>query len=97
MGTRSFDGIAATGHRTASTIPIGQIGNDRPIEVTTERWESRQLEALIVSRYSDPRTGEIEFRLINISRGEPAAVLFTVPEGCTVVDPRTPAQYRRRP
>ena len=62
------------------TIPIGQIGNDRPIEVTTERWESLQLKALIMSRQSDPRTGEIEFRLIDIGPGEPAATLFTVPE-----------------
>jgi hypothetical protein len=96
LGTRSFDGIAATGHRTVLTIPSGQIGNDRPIEVTTERWESRQLKALIVSRHSDPRTGEIEFRLINISRGEPAATLFTVPEGYTVVDQPPPAQPRLR-
>jgi hypothetical protein len=96
LGTRSFDGIAATGHRTVLTIPIGQIGNDRPIEVTTERWESLQLKALIMSRQSDPRTGEIEFRLIDIGRGEPAATLFTVPEGYTVVDQPAPARPRLR-
>lgn len=97
LGPRSFDGVAAAGRRTVLTIPIGQIGNDRPIEVSTERWESPELSALVMSRHSDPRTGEIEFRLINISRGEPAATLFTVPEGYTVVDRPAPAQRRQRP
>jgi hypothetical protein len=97
LGTRSFDGIAATGRRTLLTIQIGQIGNDRPIEVITERWESPELGVVILSRHKDPRIGEVEFRLINISRGEPAATLFTVPDGYTVVDQRAVAQQRRRP
>jgi hypothetical protein len=97
LGTRSFDGVAAAGRRTVLTIPIGQIGNDRPIEVSTERWESPELSTLVMSRHSDPRTGQIEFRLINIRRGEPAATLFTVPEGYTVVDRPASAQRRQRP
>ena len=97
LGTRFFDGVVAAGRRTVLTIPIGQVGNDRPIEVRTERWESPELGALVLSRHSDPRTGQIEFRLINIRRGEPAAALFTVPEGYTVVDRPAFAQRRQRP
>jgi hypothetical protein len=86
LGRRSFDGIVAVGRRTTATIPIGQIGNDRPIDVTTERWESLDLKAIVLLRHSDPRTGTVEFRLTNIIRKEPAADLFIVPPDYTVTD-----------
>ena len=40
---------------------------------------------LISSRFSDPRTGVVEYRLTNISRAEPRADLFAVPAGYTEV------------
>jgi hypothetical protein len=86
LGTRVFDGVAATGLRTVATIPVGQIGNDRVIEIATERWDSSELNALILSRHTDPRTGSVEFRLTNIRRGEPAADLFAIPPGYVVID-----------
>src|SRR5262245_59701144 len=29
LGTKSFDGVIAEGHRTTMTIPAGQIGNEQ--------------------------------------------------------------------
>ena len=66
--------------QTTSTIPTGRIGNDRPIEITDERWESPELRMLIYSRNSDPRTGVVEYRLTNINRSEPPADLFMIPQ-----------------
>jgi hypothetical protein len=86
LGTRTIDGIAATGRRTRLTIPPGKIGNDRPIEITDERWESPDLKVLLLSRYHDPRTGDVEYRLTNISRAEPAPDLFTVPADYRVLE-----------
>ena len=77
----------ATGRRTTSTIPTGQIGNDRPIEITDEQWESPELKVLVYSRFSDPRTGVIEYKLININRAEPRPDLFTVPADYTIIEP----------
>ena len=86
LGTRQIDGLMARGRRTVTTIPVGQIGNDRPIEITDEQWESADLKLLVLSRHHDPRTGDVEYRLTNVSRAEPASDLFTVPADYTVVD-----------
>src|SRR6185295_8224458 len=76
LGSKDIDGIAATGHRDVFTIPAGQIGNDRAIEIVDEMWESNELKVVLYSKHSDPRTGDVEFRLVKISRQEPAADLF---------------------
>ena len=86
LGTREMDGVKVTGSRTTAIIPIGRIGNDQPIRITDERWESPELRVLVSSRFSDPRTGVIEYRLTNIRRAEPSADLFTVPSDYTVND-----------
>jgi hypothetical protein len=85
LGSRQIDGIKAVGNRRTTTIPQGQIGNDRPIQITDEQWYSPELNILISSRYSDPRTGVVEYRLTNIVRSEPRADLFVVPPDYTVV------------
>jgi hypothetical protein len=90
LGSRQIDGLTAIGRRTSRTIPAGQIGNDRPIDITDERWESPDLKVLLFSRHHDPRTGDFEYRLTILSRAEPAPGLFTVPSGYTIVDPPAP-------
>ena len=61
------------------------MGNDRPIEITDERWESPDLKVLVLSRHHDPQTGDVEYRLTNIGRGEPSPDLFTVPADYTIL------------
>lgn len=90
LGARQFETVRALGRKTTSLIPTGQIGNDRPIEITDERWESPELRMLIYSRNSDPRTGVVEYRLTNINRAEPPADLFTIPSDYTVNQPPLP-------
>ena len=86
LGTRDIDGKAATGKKTTTIIPAGFMGNDRPLEVTDEQWESVDLKVLLLSKYHDPRTGDVEYRLSKITRAEPPADLFAVPAGYRVVD-----------
>ena len=85
LGTRQIEGVKATGRRMTTMIPAGRIGNDRPIQIIDEQWESPELSLLLSSRFSDPRTGVVEYRLTNISRTEPRADLFAVPAGYTEV------------
>ena len=92
LGARQFETVRALGRKTTSVIPTGQIGNDRPIEITDERWESPELRMLIYSRNSDPRTGVVEYRLTNINRAEPPADLFTIPSDYTINQPPLPPQ-----
>ena len=84
LGKQVIEGVTAEGTRTTRTIPAGQIGNERPIEITSEVWTSPELKEIVLSKHNDPRFGETLYRLTNIQRGEPAHSLFTVPENFTV-------------
>ena len=84
LGTKQIEGVNAVGTRRSETIPTGTIGNDRPIAITDERWESIDLKMLVSSDHHDPRTGDVKYRLTNINRSEPDGVLFTVPSDYTV-------------
>lgn len=83
LGQRDIEGVAATGTRTTTTIPMGTIGNDRDIVVTYEKWYSADLQMTIFSKHSDPRFGENIFRLFNISRNDPPISTFLPPPGYT--------------
>lgn len=84
LGEKTIEGVTAEGTRTVITIAAGRIGNERPVEIVSERWYSPQLQAVVMSRHSDPRYGETTYRLTNISRDEPDSSLFTVPADFTV-------------
>lgn len=88
LGTQMMEGVNAEGTRNTSTIETGAIGNDRPIESTTERWYSQDLKTNIMTRRNDPRTGEEIVKLTNIQRGEQSPVLFELPPGYTVTNPK---------
>lgn len=79
LGKQVIEGIEAEGTRSVITIPAGMHGNDSPVEVVSERWYSAQLQAVVMSKHSDPRMGEHVYRLTNIRREEPARSLFEVP------------------
>jgi hypothetical protein len=86
LGTRIMEGVGAQGDRQTNTIEAGAIGNDRPIQVVSERWYSPDLQVDVMTRHSDPRTGEEMVRLINISRAEPDSSLFQVPAGYQITE-----------
>jgi hypothetical protein len=95
LGQKTIEGVVANGTRTTVEIPAGAVGNDRPIQVVDERWYSSELQTTVMSRHSDPRSGESNFRLSNISRAEPAPALFEVPSDYKVVDgPGSPMEIR---
>ena len=87
LGAQFMEGVSAEGTRTTVTIPAGQIGNEQPIAIVSERWFSPDLKVLVMSRQSDPRFGETTYRLTNISRSEPAPDLFEIPSDFKVVEP----------
>jgi hypothetical protein len=86
LGKQIIEGVEAEGTRTTLTIPAGDIGNERAIEIVSERWYSPELQLVVMSRHSDPRNGETTYKLTNISRADPAKSLFEVPAGFTVKD-----------
>lgn len=84
LGTQMVNGVNAEGTRTTRTIAAGEIGNDNPIQVVSERWYSAELQTVVKSSRTDPRFGTTTFSLTNIQKAEPAATLFTVPADYTV-------------
>jgi len=84
LGKQNIEGVEAEGTRTTVTIAAGEIGNDRPIQIVSERWYSPELELVVMTRHSDPRTGETTYKLTNINRAEPAKSLFEVPSDYTI-------------
>src|SRR6266446_2835832 len=98
LGTQMINGVNAEGTRITHTIPAGQIGNDKPIQIVFERWYSPDLQVVVKSTRSDPRFGTTTYALNNVQRAEPAATLFTVPADYTVKEggPGGPRNHMRR-
>jgi hypothetical protein len=94
LGTRTIEGVFATGMRTTRTIPAGEIGNERPLVIVTEVWTSPDLKTIVSSKRSDPRMGEQTFQLTNLVRAEPGASLFAVPPDFKIVDGPQHIMYR---
>ncbi|HEY0099858.1 MAG TPA: energy transducer TonB [Pyrinomonadaceae bacterium] len=84
LGKQNIEGVEAEGTRTTVTFPAGTFGNERPINVVSERWYSPELQTVVMTKHSDPRFGETNYRLTNIDRSEPARTLFEVPSDYTL-------------
>ena len=84
LGQQIIEGVMAEGTRTTTVIPAGGVGNAQPMTVLAEQWFSPDLQILLMTRHSDPRTGETVYRLTNVVRGEPERSLFEVPADYTV-------------
>ncbi|MBX7218490.1 MAG: hypothetical protein K1Y36_00950 [Blastocatellia bacterium] len=86
LGKKSMNGVEVEGTRTVATIPAGAIGNDRPIQIVSERWYAPALKLLVYSTHKDPRLGATVFQLTNLSLKEPDSSLFTVPPDFRIKD-----------
>jgi hypothetical protein len=90
LGAQTVEGVFAEGTRSTITYPVGMRGNDREFSVVTESWMSPDLKIQILSKSNDPLSGENTFRIQDLSRTQPDAMLFTVPPDYTVVDEAGP-------
>jgi hypothetical protein len=79
LGKQNIEGVMAEGTRTVSVIPAGAIGNERAIEIVSERWFSPELQTVVMTRHKDPRMGETTYKLTGIRRAEPLKSMFEVP------------------
>jgi hypothetical protein len=89
LGDQTINGIHASGTRMTTTIPSGQMGNDKPISVISERWYSADLKATVMTRHSDPWAGELKTEFTTVNTSEPDPSLFTVPSDYRILDDKT--------
>jgi hypothetical protein len=94
LGIQAVEGVQAEGTRFTVTIPAGMEGNDLPFEIVSERWYSPDLRIVVASKRSDPRTGDMVYRLTNINRAEQDRSLFEAPSGFNVTEEKR--EIRRR-
>ena len=94
LGTQIIEGVTAAGSRTTVVYPVNFFGNDRPTTTVSETWTSPDLKLTVLSKNSDPRSGERTTRLTNISRAEPDPSLFQVPSDYEIVDAQPPRVVR---
>ena len=94
LGTKVIAGVQADGTRTTITIPAGQMGNERAIDIVDEQWRSPELQVTVLSTHTDPRMGETVYSLMNIDRSEPLLTLFQVPPDYTIKD--GPVMFERK-
>ena len=83
LAAKDIEGLRANGERTAWVIEAGKVGNERPIQIVREVWTAPELMLTLSSRDFDPRSGEVNYRLKNLKRGEPDAALMRVPADFT--------------
>jgi len=86
LGTRMIAGILAEGTRTTRTMPVGQIGNELPIETVEELWVSRDIGVMLLRSTDSPLSGRQSTEVTDITLGEPDAKLFAPPADYKVID-----------
>ncbi len=86
LGKQTIEGVVAEGTRTTMTIPAGEMGNEQPLQVVSETWYSPELQAVVLSKRTDPRSGEHTTRMTNLTRSEPSRSLFEVPSEYKLTD-----------
>jgi hypothetical protein len=86
LGTQVVSGVNAQGNSVTHTIPAGAMGNALPIVSTSETWYSPDLQVVVSSKHTDPRTGQSTYTLTNVQRTAPSATLFQIPADYAVKD-----------
>jgi hypothetical protein len=85
LGTDAIEGVEVRGTRITRTIPVGQIGNDRPIVSTDESWMAPSLGGIVLRSVSDsPQTGKQTREVVSLAVGDPDPTVFQPPEGYKV-------------
>ena len=79
LGMQTIQGVVATGARTTRTIPAGDEGNDAPLVITNETWQSKALGIVVQMVTDDPRTGKQTRELTELEQSEPDPAIFQPP------------------
>lgn len=79
LGLQQVEGVPCEASQSTTVYPIGSVGNDRVITVTSERCISREFGRPLREVSEDPRTGTRTLTLQSVTRGEPDPMLFHPP------------------
>jgi hypothetical protein len=95
LGSKTISGVLATGTKRTRTIPANAMGNATAIVSTHEAWISPDLKIELSRTDVDPFHGTDDMAVSGLTKAEPAAALFQVPQGYTVEQAPQRAGFRR--
>jgi hypothetical protein len=93
LGEQVLLGFRVHGTRVITTLPAGQIGNDRPIDIISEQWFSPDLELVMRSVHHDPWAGDFTTTVTKVSRGDQPTALFEIPAAYKIIDAATEGEH----
>jgi hypothetical protein len=85
LGQKTIEDVDVTGSREITTLPAGQIGNDKPEPVVKEFWYSPRLGINLVTMRFDPRSGSENFVVNHVSLNEPDPKMFEPPSTYQII------------
>ncbi|WP_158789710.1 hypothetical protein [Granulicella sp. L46] len=97
LGMRTIAGVDAHGSRVTQTIPAGAEGNELPLVIVSETWNSKELGLILLGMRDDPRRGKTTFEIEELTQGEPDPTLFVPPAGYKIVDQNPPVDNATKP
>ena len=86
LGEQTMDGVSLRGLRRQRSIAADRSGTGKELVVTDDYWYAPALSVYLIIRHDDPRSGEQLVAVTEISRAEPDASMFRVPDDYKVVD-----------
>jgi hypothetical protein len=81
LGIREMEGVSVHGVRETQTIAAESSGTGKEVVITDEYWYSEDLRINLLIKHTDPRKGSVTLKVTQVSRTEPEASFFEVPEG----------------
>ena len=97
LGDKIVNGVLATGTRIVRVIPVGALGNEKPITSTLEEWKSAELGIPVQITQTSSIGGRLTYNLQDMVRAEPDPSLFTIPAGYTKQDLAAPVAVAGTP
>lgn len=86
LGLSVIEGLDVHGFRTILTVPAEDSGTSRPVVVTSEYWYSEELRIDLLTKHSDPRSGDLTITVKQINPNEPNPELFAIPPDYKLLD-----------
>lgn len=97
LGTQTMEGLSVNGTRVTQIYATGALGNDRPLNIVTEYWNSPELQLNLLTQRDDPRHGRQTVRVTELVRAEPDVGLFGIPSDYKLVTEPAPLQQAQGP
>jgi len=79
LGEKSLEGVHVVGSQKIYTVPVGKVGNEKPVTITVEQWSSPELGIIVDKTMIASTGGRSHYHLTQLVQAEPDPAVFKVP------------------